>query len=61
MTGMESSSTLLDVGAIAERLDITREAAFDLMFVSRELPIVFTDDQHGVPEEAVEAYRHSHR
>jgi hypothetical protein len=57
---METGVELLDVGEVARRLEISREEAFDLMFTTRELPVQFRDNDHGVPENAVEAYRQTH-
>jgi hypothetical protein len=51
---------LLSILEVARRLDISNEQAFDLAFVTRELPVKFTAEDHGVPEEAVEEYRRSH-
>lgn len=48
---------LLSIPQAARRLAISDDAAFDLAFVSRDLPLEFTEDDHGVPEHAVEAYR----
>ena len=60
MSGVETGARLLDVGEIARRLDISREDAFDLMFLTKELPVRIEDGIDGVPEDAVEAYRRSH-
>lgn len=60
MSDMETSTRLLDVGEIADRLGISREEVFDLMFATRELPVLFEAHTHGVPEDAVEAYRRAH-
>jgi hypothetical protein len=51
---------LLSIPQVARRLGITNEEAFDLTFVSRELPLEFTGGDHGVPEQAVEDYRATH-
>ena len=51
---------LLSVPEIARRLGISNEEAFDLAFVTRELPLKFSGNDHGVPEAAVEAYRRAH-
>ncbi|MHB1535662.1 MAG: hypothetical protein ACYC1D_13855 [Acidimicrobiales bacterium] len=48
---------LLSIPEVARRLDITKDAAFDLAFVTRKLPLEFRGSDHGVPEEAVEEYR----
>lgn len=34
--------------------------AFDLAFLTRDLPVEFEGKDHGVPEDVVEAYRRSH-
>jgi hypothetical protein len=60
MSHMETSAKLLGVTEIAQRREISREKAFDLMFVTRELPVRFEGRTHGVPEAAVEAYRRAH-
>jgi len=60
MSGVETGARLLDVGEIARRLDISREAAFDLMFLTRELPVRIEGGIDGVPEADVEAYRRAH-
>jgi hypothetical protein len=54
------SGRLLSIREVAARLDITPEAAFDLAFVTRELPLEFRGSDHGVPQEAVEEYRAAH-
>ena len=54
------TSQLLSITEVARRLDITNDAAFDLAFVTRELPLEFRGAEHGVPEEAVEEYRKAH-
>lgn len=51
---------LLSIPEVARRLGTSNEAAFDLAFVTRELPVVFRGTDHGVPEDAVEAYRQAH-
>jgi hypothetical protein len=55
-----ASSQLLSIPEVARRLAITSEAAFDLAFVTRELPLEFRGQDHGVPEDAVEQYRRAH-
>ncbi len=60
MSAMETGAELLDVGEVARRLEISRGEAFDLMFATRELPVEFRGNDHGVPENAVEAYRRTH-
>ncbi len=59
MSGVETHP-LLSIPEIARRLRISNEDAFDLAFVTRELPLVFSGNDHGVPEAAVEAYRRTH-
>lgn len=54
------SSQLLSIWEVARRLEITHEAAFDLAFVTRDLPLEFRGQDHGVPEDAVEQYRRAH-
>lgn len=54
------SQTLISVTEAARRLQISAEAAFDLAFVSHELPIVIAGDHEGIPETAVEDYRRTH-
>jgi hypothetical protein len=51
---------LLSIPEVARRLDISDEAAFDLVFVSRQLPLEFRGNDHGVAEPAVEDYRRAH-
>jgi hypothetical protein len=51
---------LLSIPEVARRLGISNEDAFDLAFLSRELPLVFRGRDHGVPVDAVESYRRSH-
>lgn len=60
MSHMETSTNLLDVGEVADRLGISPEEAFDLMFATRELPVHFDGRTHGVPEATVESYRQAH-
>ena len=54
------SRRLLTIPEVARRLAITDEAAFDLAFVTRQLPLEFRGSDHGVPEQAVEEYRRAH-
>ena len=54
------TSQLLSIHEVARRLDITVEDAFDLAFVTRELPLEFSGNDHGVPEQAVDEYRRTH-
>ena len=51
---------LISVTEAARRLGISPEAAFDLAFVSRVLPVVITAGREGIPEDAVEDYRGTH-
>lgn len=51
---------LLTIPEVARRLEVTDEAAFDLAFVSRDLPLHFSDSEHGVPARAVESYLEAH-
>jgi hypothetical protein len=51
---------LLTIPEVARRLDVSDDVAFDLAFVSRDLPLEFTDGDHGVPERAVESYLEAH-
>jgi hypothetical protein len=51
---------LISVTEAAKRLGITPEAAFDLAFVTRQLPIIVEGNHEGIPSEAVEAYRQAH-
>lgn len=51
---------LISVTETARRLGISPEAAFDLAFVSRVLPVVITSGREGIPEDAVEEYRRTH-
>ena len=60
MSGMETGTELLSVGEVARRLGISLEDAFDLMFATRELPVRFEGDTHGVPEDAVDTYLRTH-
>jgi len=60
VSDMETGTQLLNVREIAQRLEISLEDAFDLMFATRELPVEFRGNDHGVPEAAVEAYRRTH-
>lgn len=55
-----ASGQLLSLLEVARRLEITHEAAFDLAFVTRDLPLEFRGEDHGVPEDAVEQYRRAH-
>ncbi len=48
---------LFSIPEVARRLGISSEEAFDLAFRTRELPIVFKGHDHGVPADALEAYR----
>lgn len=52
--------TLISVTEAARRLGISPEAAFDLVVVRRELPIVYGDGHEGIPEEALEEYQRTH-
>ena len=54
------SGDLLSIREVARRLAISDEAAFDLAFVTRELPLEFSGSDHGVPEAAVDDYRRMH-
>jgi hypothetical protein len=54
------SQTLISVTETARRLGISAEAAFDLAFVTHELPIVITGNHEGIPESAVDRYRRTH-
>ena len=54
------SGQLLSIPEVARRLAISDEAAFDLAFVTRELPLEFVGSDHGVPEQAVDDYRRTH-
>ncbi len=51
---------LLSIPEVARRLGTSNEDAFDLAFVTKELPVVFRGNDHGVPTDAVEAYRRAH-
>ncbi|HVA73746.1 MAG TPA: hypothetical protein VNF71_04200 [Acidimicrobiales bacterium] len=51
---------LLSIPEVARRLGISTEDAFDLAFLTRELPVVFRGNDHGVPQHAVEAYLRAH-
>jgi hypothetical protein len=51
---------LLSIPEVARRLGISNEDAFDLAFLTRELPVEFRGNDHGVPEHAVETYRGAH-
>lgn len=51
---------LLTIPEVARRLHVSDEAAFDLAFVSRDLPLHFADAEHGVPAQAVESYLEAH-
>ena len=54
------SDQLLSILEVARRLEITHEAAFDRVFVTRDLPVQFRGHDHGVPEDAAEQYRRAH-
>lgn len=51
---------LLSIPEVARQLGVSSEEAFDLAFRTRELPIVFRGEDHGVPADAVEHYRRAH-
>jgi hypothetical protein len=51
---------LLSIPEVARRLGISNEAAFDLVFLARQLPLKFSGNDHGVAEQAVEDYRRTH-
>lgn len=59
MTAVDTQE-LLSIPEAARRLGISSEDAFDLAFRTRELPIVFRGNDHGVPAGALEDYRRSH-
>lgn len=48
MSGMETGR-LISVTEAARRLGVSPEEAFDLAFVSRELPIIVADNREGIP------------
>ncbi|MBO0713900.1 MAG: hypothetical protein J2P59_04010 [Acidimicrobiales bacterium] len=52
--------TLVSIPEVARRLGISTDAAFDLVFVARELPLEFRGNDHGVPEVALDAYQRAH-
>lgn len=51
------TESLLSIPEVARRLGVSNEDAFDLAFVTRDLPLVARDNDLGVPQDAVEAYR----
>ena len=51
---------LISVTEAARRLGVSPEAAFDLAFVSRELPVVIDGSREGKPEDAIESYLRAH-
>lgn len=57
---MRAVVTLVSIPEVARRLGISPEAAFDLVFVARELPLEFRGNDHGVPEVALEDYQRAH-
>lgn len=59
MRGVETQP-LLSIPEVARRLGISNEDAFDLAFLTRELPLEFRGNDHGVPQDAVEAYGRAH-
>ena len=59
MTSMKSQ-TLISTTEAARRLGISAEAAFDLAFVTHELPIVIAGNHEGIPESAIEDYQRTH-
>lgn len=58
---MTENQTLISVTEAARRLGMSPEEAFDLAFVSRELPFVEGVDQAGMPEDALEEYQRTQR